>query len=173
MLFNLAGYRFVFSFQENKATQKLEASIDAGNYTDANLVEIKMPLNMPYVSDKSYEAAYGETSINGEIYRYVKRKISNNTLFLLCIPHREKTNALTAKHEFEKNIAGDSKENNQQKNPLAPLFKLMQTEFLQNDMQYPADDSQMTIASLPETADQRVACLFTPLTAEQPPEFFS
>jgi hypothetical protein len=61
LLFNVAGYRVLFSLLEQKATTRLENKIDAGNYSESQLVEIKIPLSMPYYSDKDYESVYGET----------------------------------------------------------------------------------------------------------------
>ena len=75
LLFNLAGYRWLFYIVEQKATATLEESISAGTYSDDQLVEIKIPLNMPYYSDMDYQVVYGETEWNGRHYRYVKRKV--------------------------------------------------------------------------------------------------
>jgi len=48
MVFNLVGYRWLFSAIENKATANLEQKISSGEYSDDQLVEIRIPLNMPY-----------------------------------------------------------------------------------------------------------------------------
>jgi hypothetical protein len=132
LLFNVAGYRLLITAFENKATEKLEAVISTGDYTESDLVEIKIPLNMPYYSDKDYEAAYGETIYNGKLYRYVKRKITGNTLHLLCIPHQEKNNLVSFKNKLTENMAGNEAENNPVKGPLTSLVKIFQTEFLQD-----------------------------------------
>jgi hypothetical protein len=94
MVFNLAGYRWLFSAIEKNATANLEQKISAGKYSDEQLVEIRIPLNMPYYSDKDYEAVYGETDFNGEHYQYVKRKVSANTLYLLCLPIKKRQSSL-------------------------------------------------------------------------------
>ena len=104
MVFNLIGYRWLFSTIEENATADLEQKIAAGKYNDDQLVEIQIPLNMPYYSDKDYENVYGETDWNGEHYRYVKRKVSGNTLYLLCLPNKEKTNIAKVKNEFTKAV---------------------------------------------------------------------
>ena len=104
MVFNLIGYRWLFSTIEESATADLEQKIAAGKYNDDQLVEIQIPLNMPYYSDKDYENVYGETDWNGEHYRYVKRKVSGNTLYLLCLPNKEKTNIAKVKNEFTKAV---------------------------------------------------------------------
>lgn len=170
MLFNMIGYRLVFSLMEKKATQKIEAVIDGKSYTETNLVEIRIPLNMPYYSDKDYEAAYGETVINGKHYRYVKRKITGNTLFLLCIPNTEKTNLLAVKTAIEKNNSNADNEKPQQKNQQASVSKFLQAEFLQSNNQTQTNTSALLIQSLYAIQNSRVGNLFIPLTPAQPPE---
>jgi len=168
MVFNLAGYRFLFNVIENKATAKLEQKISNGQYSDEQLVEIRIPLNMPYYSDKDYESVYGETDWNGEHYRYVKRKISGNTLYLLCLPNKEKTSITKVKNEFTKavNDIPGNKQGSQQKNS---LVKLLTTEFRINE--FAIDINNLLIASLSYfSRNTEAKNLFTPLTDAQPPE---
>lgn len=167
MVFNLAGYRWLFSAIETKATAQLEQKISAKQFTDDQLVEIRIPLNMPYYSDKEYEDVYGETDFNGQHYRYVKRKVSGNTLYLMCIPNKEKTSIVKAKNDFA-NAVNDTPSNDrtQQK---SSLIKLLTAEFQVNE---PADDKNiiplMSLSWFNKNAATR--SLFIPLTDAQPPE---
>ncbi|TMI86115.1 MAG: hypothetical protein E6H08_21585 [Bacteroidetes bacterium] len=168
MVFNLAGYRWLFSAIEKNATANLEQKISAGKYSDEQLVEIRIPLNMPYYSDKDYEEVYGETNFNGEHYQYVKRKVSDNTLFLLCLPNKEKTNLVKVKNEFTKavNDVPGNKEGSQQK---SGLIKLLTTEFRVNETAF--DINNYSISSLSFVSrNADVKDLFIPLTDAQPPE---
>ena len=169
MVFNLIGYRWLFSAIEKNATATLEQKIDTGKYNDEQLVEIRIPLNMPYYSDKDYEVVYGETDFNGEHYQYVKRKVSNNTLYLLCLPNKEKTSITKAKNEFTKAV-NDIPGNNQGSQQKNDLVKLLTTEFRVNETTA-IDLNNYSISSLSfisRNAD--VKDLFTPLTDAQPPE---
>jgi hypothetical protein len=168
MIFNLAGYRWLFSAIEKNSTANLEQKISAGKYNDEQLLEIRIPLNMPYYSDKDYEEVYGETDFNGEHYQYVKRKVSDNTLYLLCLPNKEKTNLVKVKNEFTKavNDIPGNKEGSQQK---SGLIKLLTTEFRVNETAF--DINNYSISSLSfvsRNADAKD--LFIPLTDAQPPE---
>ena len=168
MLFNLAGYRWLFSAIEKNVTANLEQKISAGKYSDEQLVEIRIPLNMPYYSDKDYEEVYGETDFNGEHYQYVKRKVSANTLYLLCLPNKEKTSIIKVKNEFTKavNDIPGNKEGSHQK---SGLVKLLTTEFRVNETAF--DINNFSISSLSfvsRNADAKD--LFIPLTDAQPPE---
>ncbi len=168
MVFNFAGYRWLFSAIERNATANLEQKISAGKYSDEQLVEIRIPLNMPYYSDKDYEEVYGETDFNGEHYQYVKRKVSDNTLYLLCLPNKEKTSITKVKNEFTKavNDIPGNKEGSQQK---SGLVKLLTTEFRINETAF--DINNYSISSLSFTSRNADAKdLFIPLTDAQPPE---
>ena len=168
MLFNLFGYRWIFSAIENKATANLEQKISSGEYSDDQLIEIRIPLNMPYYSDKDYENVYGETDFNGEHYRYVKRKVSGNTLYLLCLPNKEKTNIAKAENEFTKavNDVPASKQGSQQKNNFIKLltseFKISESIISENNF------SSLSLQFI--SRNTALTNLFTPLTEAQPPE---
>ena len=168
MVFNLAGYRWLFSAIEKNATAKLEQKISAGQYSNEQLVEIRIPLNMPYYSDKDYEDVYGETDWNGDHYRYVKRKVSDNTLFLLCLPNKEKTSIVNVKNEFTKavNDIPGNKQGSQQKNG---LIKLLTTEFRVNETEFEINNYLISsLAFVSKNAEAKD--LFIPLTDAQPPE---
>ena len=168
MLFNLVGYRWIFTAIENKATAKLEQRISAGNYNEDQLVEVQIPLNMPYYSDKDYENVYGETDWNGNHYRYVKRKISGNTLHLLCLPNTEKNSIVKAKDDFTKavNDVPANKQGSQQKNN---LIKLLTTEF--RVVETAVEENCLLQTGLSYSSrNTEIKNLFTPLTDAQPPE---
>jgi len=168
MVFNLAGYRWLFSAIEKNATANLEQKISAGKYSDEQLVEIRIPLNMPYYSDKDYEEVYGETDFNGEHYQYVKRKVSDNTLYLLCLPNKEKTSIVKVKNEFTKavNDIPGNKEGSQQK---SGLVKLLTAEFRINETAF--DINNFSISSLSFVSRNSDAKdLFIPPTDAHPPE---
>ena len=60
-----------------------------------------MPLSLPYLTSWSdYERFDGEITINGSHHNYVKRKIASDTLYLLCIPNKEKDELDIAKTSF-------------------------------------------------------------------------
>ena len=89
--FNLFGYQFLLSLLEKKADKHLELLIDNHEYDDAELLELRVALNMPYQQRfTEFERHYGEVTIDGKTYQYVKRKIEGDILVLKCIPHDSK-----------------------------------------------------------------------------------
>ena len=168
MVFNLVGYRWLFSTIEENATADLEQKIAAGTYSDDQLVEIQIPLNMPYYSDKDYENVYGETDWNGNHYRYVKRKVSGNTLYLLCLPNTEKNSIVKAKDEFTKSV-NDVPANKQGSQQKSNLIKLLTTEFRIHETTVNENNFSITALSW-FSRNTELKNLFTPLTDAQPPE---
>ncbi len=77
---------------KNASTIAIEQKADAQQYSDDELISIKTTLNLPYYSSSAdYERAYGSININGQDYEYVKRRVFNDTLELLCLPNHTKT----------------------------------------------------------------------------------
>lgn len=92
LLFCWGGYRLVLGYAETQSDLRLEAALDLNNYNDADLLSIKFPTNMPYIANSpEYYRVNGEVKVNGVIYKYVKRRVYNDSLELLCIPNIEKT----------------------------------------------------------------------------------
>lgn len=104
LLFNLFGYRFVVDYIEAKNDIQLEARLDNNHFDESQLIELKVPIHLPYqTSWADFERYDGEIELDGVLYKYVKRKVINDTLVLLCIPNQQKMNLQTAENEFFKN----------------------------------------------------------------------
>ena len=100
-LFNLTGYRFFFDYYISQSNQQIEQRADNDGYSHSELKEIKIKLNLPYLADWSdYERYDGEIEINGVHYNYVKRKVSQDTLYLLCLANEIKTQLSQTKTDY-------------------------------------------------------------------------
>lgn len=94
---------------ENNADKKITASLDRNSYNERDLVQIKLALNTPYIqNNSSYERFDGAVEYNGVQYNYVKRMVHNDTLYLYCIPNKEKTNISNAKNSYAKQNADNT-----------------------------------------------------------------
>jgi hypothetical protein len=104
LLFNLLGYRFIYSFLENAANQGVELKLDHDLYDESELISIRVPLDhLPYYSNSNqYDPVDGKMELNGIQYHFVKQKVSHDSLELLCIPDREATALQSAKNDFFK-----------------------------------------------------------------------
>jgi hypothetical protein len=90
LLFNWVGYRLLTGILEDRANRRLEARLDRDQYEDDQLISIKVPItHLAYYNNSAgFERADGEIEVNGIPYRYVKRRICNDTLEMLCIPNQ-------------------------------------------------------------------------------------
>ncbi len=112
LLFNLGGYRLVTAYLEDRADSRLEASLDANEYNESQLFQIKIPAQFPYYNGSAtFERVDGEINIEGVNYKYVKRRIYNDTLELLCIQNTDKSNVQNARDDFFR-MANDLVANN-------------------------------------------------------------
>ena len=103
LVFNWYGYRILMNYMEQQATTQLQSKLDQNLYDESTLIEIRVPLNMPYIANwNDFETFYGETEIAGTHYTYVKRKVENGELVLLCIPNTAKTELQAAKINYFK-----------------------------------------------------------------------
>jgi len=105
LAFNWYGYRVFIDVLEQQASTSLQHRLDQNLYDDNSLVEIKVAVSLPYLSNwDSFEKYQGETQINGVHYKYVKRKLVNDTLILLCIPNQVKNDLRSARADYFKQV---------------------------------------------------------------------
>ena len=102
-LFNWFGYRLLSDYLQHRSDTQLESRLDQHQYNEASLIEIRIPLNMPYQNVSSdFERYDGEIEFNGIHYKYVKRKVENGELVLLCLPNQNRMRLQNARDEFFK-----------------------------------------------------------------------
>lgn len=111
--FNWFGYRMVFNFAQHAGDRQLERSLDEDFYADDDLIELKVAMHMPYQTNRStYERVDGEIEIEGRLYKYVKRKVVSDTLFLLCLPNVRKMQLETAKNDIFQKMNTENRSDN-------------------------------------------------------------
>lgn len=89
-----------------RSTQLLQTSIDNNHYNESELIKLTVPLHLPYITSQStFERVEGEINVNGTMYKYVKRKIEEGKLILLCLPNKHKMMLEVAKDNFFSNTS--------------------------------------------------------------------
>ncbi len=132
LLFNWFGYNLVVNYLQHKSDINLETLLDENQYDDSQLIELKIPTHLPYqTSWASFERYDGEVEMNGLLYKYVKRKVANDTLYLMCIPNTKKMNLETARDDFFKNTNDLSQNTSSKKsdNSKSSAFKNLMSEY--------------------------------------------
>jgi hypothetical protein len=137
-LFNLIGYSILFDYFIHQTNEQIVEELDKGNYNESELMEIKVALNLPYYTSWNvYERYDGEIELNGIHYNFVKRKVFNDTLFLLCLPNHAKTKLYKAKNEFVANeIANDPSSSSKKGMESFCKKNIIETEYKQLTFQY-------------------------------------
>ena len=97
--------------------------------TKLHLIEIRVPLNAPYLSDNTteFQRYDGELELDGVHYKYVKRKVVNGELVLLCLPNKSKTELQNSREEFFKLVNDLNQTQNKKSN--SSNFKSITTEY--------------------------------------------
>lgn len=107
-------------FLEKRSDISLETKIDHSDYDETSLIELRVPLNAPYLSgnNSDFERFDGEIEIDGIHYKYLKRKVVNDELVLLCLPNESKNKIHNSSVEFFKlvNDLNNSTTQGKQKN---------------------------------------------------------
>ena len=173
LLFNWCGYRWVINIVQQQADTRLEAKLDRNDYDESQLIEIKVPVNMPYQTDwADFERFDGEIEVNGIHYKYVKRKVEDGQLILKCIPNQARQHLESAREDFFK-MTNDLQQDNTAKKSGAPAPSPVKNVLSDYDNQ-----QQLSIASSFSERSAHVYNLYQPKlvnkllrsTPEQPPE---
>lgn len=132
MVFNMFGYQLMIAYWQQQNFAHVEARIDGNNYTESDLISIKVSLNLPYYTGSAeFERAYGSIKIDGVDYEYVKRRVYADTLEVMCLPNHQKTKLTTVSNEITKAVAdgatSPAKKNFSLKTPIPDCF-VQQTE---------------------------------------------
>jgi len=84
------GYYGVFLGLKYKNDKDMIQMLDAEDYSDSETITIKIPISIPYAADsKSFERVDGKFEHDGEFYRLVKQKLSEDTLYVVCVKDHE------------------------------------------------------------------------------------
>ena len=172
LLFNWFGYKLVLNYLQQEADLQLESRIDINDYDDAQLMEIRFPLNMPYQnSSTEFERHYGEIEIDGKYYSFVKRKIEGGYLILKCIPNSRKEIIKNTDNMLFQATNGIDQENNNNTSPLVKVIKCFLGDFDNDQFNFHLDALPVFNYKNFSTATSFINRGFA-TTPEQPPEYF-
>ena len=137
--FNWCGYRLLDAYLESRADRQLEARLDSQNYDESQLLLIKVPAThlSYYNASRQFERVDGQIEIAAVQYKYVKLRLFNDSLELLCIPNHTAMRLRSAKNaffSFVNNLQpdGQNKKNGAHSGPFknfAPEKYTIQTHF--------------------------------------------
>lgn len=152
------------------ADRQLEARLDNNDYDESDLIEVRVPLNVPYLNDNAdFERHYGEVEVNGRLYTYVKKKLENGYLVLKCIPNDSKEKIKAVSNDFFKMTNGLTPDQQGKKQSNNNFAKNFWSEYDDRESDFRIDiHTELINKFFPDnTATLSTVCLSTPA---QPPE---
>lgn len=102
LFFNWVGYWLFISWFESHVEAQWKLRLDNDQYDPSQLVLVKVSAScLPYSNaSKDFERADGKVDIGPIHYRYVGKRLYNDSVEFLCLPDREANRLQTAKNDF-------------------------------------------------------------------------
>ena len=170
--FNWFGYRLMVNYMQDRNDVILEASFDKNFYDESQLIELKIPLNLAYQNaTSSYERCDGEVEYKGTFYKYVKRKVGNDTLYLKCINNSIKSTLEVAKSDFFKNSNDLNQQESKQHNHKNTTIKNSISDFDNAIFSFQSSLTFYTIKSIYHSTNENVVLSPFSKFNGQPPDF--
>ena len=90
LLFNLAGYRLLSGFLQQRADVQLQSRVDRRQYDLSQLISVRVPVThlSYYNNSPEFERVDGRIEIEGVPCEYVERRIFNDSVEYLCLPNQ-------------------------------------------------------------------------------------
>lgn len=100
-LFNVVGYYGVYLGLRYQSGRALKATLDAGTYSNRDLLTVKIPFLLPYqMEEKGYQRIDGEFELEGEFYNLVQHKVEHDTLYVAYMKNHQHTSLFKSLVEF-------------------------------------------------------------------------
>ena len=109
---------------QDRSNLQLQSQLDLRHYDETQLVSIKLPATqLAYYNNSAvFERVDGQIEINGIPYQYVKRRIYNDSIELLCIPNRMALNLRLSGEDYFRLINDVQRSQQGQGHPGATKF---------------------------------------------------
>ena len=130
LLFNWYGYRLLTAYLECRTKEHLASSLDNNSYDESALISVKVPArHMAYYNPSpQFERFEGQIEISGFQYNYVKRRLFNDSIEMLCIPNQMATQLRNDKYDFFQ-LVNDLPHSGQNRKPGSQALKSFMGEY--------------------------------------------
>ena len=106
LLFNALGFYGVLMGVRMQSVQNLVHRLDQNSYANDQTITLKIPMSLPYsYGNEQYKRVNGEIEFQGEFFRLVKQRVSNDTLFIVCIKDNESKKIAEALNDYVKTFS--------------------------------------------------------------------
>jgi hypothetical protein len=157
---------------EASADVQLQTQLDDNNYDETELISLKIPVShlSYYQNTPTFQSVNGKIDVGGMRYRYVKRRIYNDSLEVLCIPDAAAMKLKAAKNNFFASVNGLQHEGaNKKQSANANVSKDFSPEY------YPTQGLLFIVSGLWSSRLKKHNEIFSPLSSayarvpERPP----
>ncbi|MGC3946847.1 MAG: hypothetical protein QM762_20405 [Chryseolinea sp.] len=131
-LFQLVGYYVVYVGLAIQANKSLITRLDNHDYSADQTITLKIPFTLPYWTDKEhFERVDGDFEYQGQFYKLVKQKLSNDTLYVVCIKNQDKKQLFDSLAEY---IKFSSDQSSTSKQTALKLWGSIVKDYLPNEI---------------------------------------
>lgn len=110
MVLNTIGYYSFLVLVKDQMADHLTQKIAAGVSEPGGDLILKIPLSLPYVASAGeYESSQGEFTYEGSVYRVLKQRHYNDTLYIVGIQDSRATKVANQLKDLSHAFAGDAK----------------------------------------------------------------
>jgi hypothetical protein len=110
MVLNTIGYYSFLVLVKDQRADRLTQKIAAGAPEPGGDLILKIPLSLPYVvSAGEYQSSHGEFTYEGTVYRVLKQRHYNDTLYIVGVHDDQATSVANQLKDLSHAFAGESK----------------------------------------------------------------
>lgn len=132
LAFSLGGYLLLVDYLSYQERNKIQAIIENKTYESIHLVEMSVPVDLPYLLDwQEWEKHEGMVVINGVPHQFVERKLEAGRMHYRCLPNNGLKQVLSARETFMKlsydhaNIPAEKGSNSLKINVKPPVLEII------------------------------------------------
>jgi hypothetical protein len=116
IILNTVGYYGILMIiDEQHREHTLDKISENVNQISGNLV-LRIPMSLPYrQDDHEYRRTNGEIVYEGEVYRFIKQMVHNDTLYIVCLRDTRSTEVRNALATYSKTFAGEQRDTSARK----------------------------------------------------------
>lgn len=131
VLLNVLGYYGIFMGLDYQNNRSMLKKLDAGIYDGQDEITIKFPLAIPYLSDAAdFERVDGRFEHEGQVYRKVRQRYSQDTLTVVCVKDHTGTQLHQALKSYLKTFSDKHADSGQTSKTSFTLIKAYFTSLL-------------------------------------------
>jgi hypothetical protein len=105
-LFNTGGYNLIFQYFIHQSEVQIVKNIYENKVDATQLIQIKLPVHSPGIQNwPDYEHVQGQIQLKDVYYHYVGVKMTQDTMYLVCIANSTKTRLENAALIVAKNVS--------------------------------------------------------------------